>query len=65
MAYRSNYSNLKNHLTVLIDVDELCSAIVDGVFAQAQVVRQKCSHGIQSPGDYPAFPVPHFPRSCK
>lgn len=41
MACRSNYSNLKNHPAVLIDVDERCSAIVDGAFAQVQVVRKK------------------------
>ncbi|WP_256344948.1 hypothetical protein [Pseudomonas gingeri] len=41
MACRSNYSNLKNHPTVLIDVDEFYSTIVDGAFAQVQVARQK------------------------
>jgi len=29
----------EKHLTVLMDIDDLCSAIVDGAFAQVQVVR--------------------------
>jgi len=39
MACRSNYSNLKYHPTVLMNIDDFCSAIFNGAFVQVQVVR--------------------------